>query len=479
VRFIISLILLIVFFFIFSDKAISDTETEKMVEYVKPSVVQIYMDIEGIVAYPIPVINKQAYQMLIDELSQLANSGAFGNDPEKAQRLAVSYILSKMAKNPNAFLIPTKRIKQVPLRTGAVGSGVIINPNGYILTATHCVAMDEEELKSIVIQNFLSKLVQEEVQAMVLTIEQEAGVQLSEDEEKLCAQIIIGYVASNIKEFKYDLKIYAGLGVAERGRSNVGTFFKPATVVKVGAVGKISDIVDLGRDIAIIKIDELNLPTSLISDQEPSPGSDVIVVGYPAAVHLFLGQFFDNFTMSKPTITKGVASDVRVSHRGTRIIQVDAATSGGNSGGPAYNKDGKIIGTVSWGHKEKESYNFLVSCKEIENLLREANVQNVQSAVDENYKKGIDEYFDQHYRNAMRYFKKVQEIYPDHPYVKDYIARCQEAIDQGKDRSGISFDNTTAIIFIGIGLLLCGAFFIAALGLVAYFVFFRKFPKKA
>ncbi|MFN3478705.1 MAG: hypothetical protein ACK4ZM_05020, partial [bacterium] len=94
--------------------------------------------------------------------------------------------------------------------------------------------------------------------------------------------------------------------MAEKGKSNIGTFFKPATIIKLGSNEKVSDIIDMGRDIAIIKIDQNNLPVSLVSDVEPTEASEITVIGYPAKVHFFAGNLFDNFTILKPTVTKGI-----------------------------------------------------------------------------------------------------------------------------------------------------------------------------
>lgn len=452
-------------------------DQQKIVEYNKPSVVLIYIDISGEIAFSQPTFNQQAFQALQQEIIEKVYSGALGTTEEEVKRNAITYILKKMAENPNRFLIPSRRQKKVQVNTGAVGSGVIINPNGYILTATHVVAFEEDELKQMVANKFLSEFITEDFYS---SFEQEAGVSLTPEEEKLLAKVFMGYVLSNITDFNYQKRVYVGLGVAEKGTSNVSAFFKPANLIKIGSAEKVSDIVDMGRDIAIIKIDQNNLPTSIISEHEPTEGSEITVIGYPAQVHFFAGSLFDNFSVLKPTVTKGIVSALRTSNKGVRVIQTDATISGGNSGGPAYGSEGKIIGTVSWGINNPQvgvatqNYNILVSCAEIQNFIKEANIQNIQSDVDKNYSKGIDEYFEQRYRNAMRYFKKVQELYPDHPYVKEYIINCQTNIDQGKDKSGFSFQGNTAIILLIVAVIFCGGLFLIAAAIVAYFLFFRK-----
>ncbi len=451
---------------------------QKIVEYNKPSVVLMYLDISGQITFRLPIANEMAIKELENELVKLAYSGILGNTDEEVKKNAADYIIMKIAENPLKYLKQSKRTKTVNVSTGAVGSGVIINPNGYILTATHVVALEEEEIKQIVIEKFLLSTVTED---FFTSFEQEANIQLTKNQEEMLSSAIMQYLISSIVSFNYEKKVYVGLGIAEKGKSNVTALFKPANIIKLGSSEKVSDIINMGRDIAIVKIDQTNLPVSLVSPTEPLEGAEITVIGYPAQVHFFAGSLFDNFSILKPTVTKGIVSALRTSNKGVRVIQTDATVSGGNSGGPAYNQEGKIIGTVSWGLVNPQvgvatqNYNILVSCQEIRNFLKEANIENIQTELDKNYVKGIDEYYSERYRNALRYFKKVQEIYPEHPYIREYISNCQTNIDQGKDRSGISFDgNTNIIILIGLGLLACGAGLILLAAVLIYFLVFRK-----
>jgi hypothetical protein len=58
------------------------------------------------------------------------------------------------------------------------------------------------------------------------------------------------------------------------------------------------------------------------------------------------------------SVTKGIVSSVRVGDDGTKIIQTDSAVSPGNSGGPLINKDGEVIGVVTFKIRGGENINF-------------------------------------------------------------------------------------------------------------------------
>ncbi|MCS5594347.1 MAG: S1C family serine protease [Porticoccaceae bacterium] len=52
-----------------------------------------------------------------------------------------------------------------------------------------------------------------------------------------------------------------------------------------------------------------------------------------------------------------------------RYIQIDAAISPGNSGGPLFNSDQNVIGINTWGRTDGQNLNFAVHCSEIKTFL--------------------------------------------------------------------------------------------------------------
>lgn len=99
---------------------------------------------------------------------------------------------------------------------------------------------------------------------------------------------------------------------------------------------------DPNQDIAILKIDALNLPTVNLGD------SNQIAIGQTAiAIGNALGQFSN--TVSKG-IVSGLARSVQAvessggSEQLDQVIQTDAAINLGNSGGPLLNLNGQVIG---------------------------------------------------------------------------------------------------------------------------------------
>lgn len=101
-------------------------------------------------------------------------------------------------------------------------------------------------------------------------------------------------------------------------------------------------------DIAVLKIDAENLtPAALGDSSRIHVGETVFAVGNP------LGEL--DYTMTKGMIS-AMDREIRTDAADSSInmFQIDAAVNSGNSGGPVYNTEGKIIGVVT--AKYQDSY---------------------------------------------------------------------------------------------------------------------------
>jgi S1-C subfamily serine protease len=163
-----------------------------------------------------------------------------------------------------------KQLK-VDAQTGEVllfqglGSGTIVNPNGYIITNRHVVLISDDRTGGVKIAN-----------AAYVTL-------------------------SDKREFKAQV-----LGVDEK------------------------------TDIAVLKINEKNLPFARFADSDKCRvGDTVFAIGNPLGVGM--------------TVTSGIVSGLSRSDTGVGLayqdfIQTDASINAGNSGGPLIDFEGRIIG---------------------------------------------------------------------------------------------------------------------------------------
>jgi len=90
------------------------------------------------------------------------------------------------------------------------------------------------------------------------------------------------------------------------------------------------------RDIALVSVEEKNMPALPIRDDEQNIGNEVYAIGSPLDDDL------------STTLSKGIISAYRVED-GLKYIQSDVNVLPGNSGGPLLDKNGNIIGVTVLG----------------------------------------------------------------------------------------------------------------------------------
>jgi serine protease Do len=61
-----------------------------------------------------------------------------------------------------------------------------------------------------------------------------------------------------------------------------------------------------------------------------------------------------------------------------------------------------------------------------------------RSLFNDTYDAALASYHEAHYRKALDLFSQIDRISPGHPYVGQYIALSQKAVDEGRDRGWIA-----------------------------------------
>jgi S1-C subfamily serine protease len=105
------------------------------------------------------------------------------------------------------------------------------------------------------------------------------------------------------------------------------------------------------RDIAILKITAMNLPTVMLGDSEKAePGDEAVAIGNPKGL--------------EHTVSNGLISAKRIM-QGTQMLQISVPISPGSSGGPLYNMRGEVIGITTSGlvGEGTQNLNFAVPLK--------------------------------------------------------------------------------------------------------------------
>jgi S1-C subfamily serine protease len=125
-------------------------------------------------------------------------------------------------------------------------------------------------------------------------------------------------------------------------------------------------------DIAILKVAQASTSQpylAMATYTNLRAGQEVIVIGSA------LGTL-------QNSVSRGIVSGIRNS-AGVQLIQSDAAANPGNSGGPMLDRNGRVVGILTAGYKEREGLNFAVAIDHARDILegREKNLGTGQSAL--------------------------------------------------------------------------------------------------
>lgn len=123
-------------------------------------------------------------------------------------------------------------------------------------------------------------------------------------------------------------------------------------------------------DLALLSLDK---PTSkrkpLKIETSFEQGSTVYAVGFPSLADEAINAT-SSLSIDDVSITRGVINRIITeSGTGRRLIQIDAAIYGGNSGGPLVNNSGDVIGINTMGVIGAENINYAVSVEELIPIL--------------------------------------------------------------------------------------------------------------
>ncbi|MEV7965580.1 trypsin-like peptidase domain-containing protein [Sphaerisporangium sp. NPDC088356] len=390
-----------------------------------PAVQLTSLTYSGQVVVPTPEVKQSALQALAQQAGAAALSGKIAQD----ERSIAKYVFQHMAANPNAYLRAAGPNRSLDAEVGGLCTGWWVTPDGYMVTGAHCVETGDEELSRLFAQQALGKFNKEDAKAVLQSL---GDYQTDEEIVKLATQIFVTFNGTHLKiqGLQKSLSVLQSLpgGGVDKTAKPV-----PAELVSVGESYP-------GKDFALLKVNgQQNLPTvPLGDDADVQTGDTLYISGFPGLVTNT--PFFSLESKLDPALTEGPYNAKRATQTGVPYIQTQAPAYHGNSGGPVFSKNGKVIGmliagSVTDGGENTESQTFVLPVSIVKEKLNEKNVKPSQALTSTRYNEALDDYFRHYYSQALPKFREVQALFPNHPYVAKYISDTQQAISSGKDET--------------------------------------------
>ena len=198
-----------------------------------------------------------------------------------------------------------------------------------------------------------------------------------------------------------------------------------------------------GSDVALLKVrdvDGYTFPSlNLGKAEDLKDGDSILVIGFPGIVSGKEGgaALLDYESSStKPTVTRGIVSSMKKDAQGNNLIQTDATIGHGNSGGPAFNSKGEVIGIATYGIAgDVGSFNFLRDIRDLKILSEElvSTLDETPSATYQDWETALGYYWGNRFTKSLAFLNKVETSYPVHPTVNELAKAAEESIAEGKD----------------------------------------------
>jgi hypothetical protein len=207
----------------------------------------------------------------------------------------------------------------------------------------------------------------------------------------------------------------------------------PVTVVAQSASDQ-----QIDNDLTILHVDGLSdLPTIPLGDATAVyPGDTLTIIGYPGSADLAQPDgTVDPNNFITPSVKTVTVSAFKTAQNGSQLIQVEGDLEQGDSGAPALNADGQLVGIVSLaagGGNGVGQASFLHTVNDARDLARQAKVNLAQDAFDMRWAAAYDACASSqpgHWHDASNQYTQIARLYPNFKGVQPYLTytRAQAA----------------------------------------------------
>ncbi|HUJ60829.1 MAG TPA: trypsin-like peptidase domain-containing protein [Kofleriaceae bacterium] len=369
----------------------------------------------------------------------LAAGPARADEPSPEQKIAMTAkpsVVKVWGAYIATFQIGTQQAQEA---IGGTGTGWFMTPDGYIATNAHVVdtiQQGDEAAKKALYDTLLKDL------------DKKYGAELAKLSRDQIQQILASIKLVELKPLSF-----VELPNGDKLNYEIKQFGKPGT----------------GRDCAIIKVKVDNAPTLPIGDSSKSQVEDkIVVIGYPGVADM--QDLLSAKTLLEPSVTDGAISALKQAASGEQILQISAPITHGNSGGPAIDQHGNVVGLATFGNEgDIQGFNFLVASKTLLEMVKDAKIDPKPSDTNKAWRAGLDHYWNDEYTAAVSNFEEVEMLFPAHADAPKLIVASHQAQKDGKEKKPASNN----------GLIIGGAVGAGALLLVVVIVLIARSGKKA
>lgn len=393
---------------------------------------------------------------LLDKMFGVSTASAAMPSYTAAERISATYG-SAVVKIYNVVVGDLAIDGRVVLRDqldGGIGSGFIISGEGDIATNGHVAVIGARDAIVTYALEALSKgddrPITELISISGTTQADVAGATNGTEVLKIILKKLYDLPEERFSYVNAKQNMLVGLGeqqvdvkkllemTAKKQSYPTDDTIKDATLVRSDYGGLILPAVTgeyTQSDVAIVKIKGSNYPMVQLGDLSTiSQGGNLNIMGFPGigSDNGIVGE-----TKTAATLTTGKVSSKKKDTGNHNLIETDTEIGHGNSGGPAFDDEGTVVGIATYavdpGGAGDGTLNYV---RDIDDLKKIADKESIDLTVDDTQKiwnQAIQQFYTARYKKAVANFSKVKELYPQHPRVAELTAIAEKRIANGEN----------------------------------------------
>ncbi|HLZ22481.1 MAG TPA: serine protease [Ktedonobacterales bacterium] len=206
------------------------------------------------------------------------------------------------------------------------------------------------------------------------------------------------------------------------------------------------------NDLAIVHVDLTDTPSIKLDDSSQVAADDQLtIIGFPGNGDQYRAvsdQTVDANDLLTPSVNNVTVSSIKSNSNGAKLIQVGGNVEHGDSGGPALDASGNIVGVVSFGTSDGTAQtvgntSFLRSSDDVQPLITTASVNTAPGNFEKQWEQAFGDYAATtvgHWHRAARELDALANSYPGfkgiQPY-RDYADKAAAVEQVPTDDSGL------------------------------------------
>ena len=205
----------------------------------------------------------------------------------------------------------------------------------------------------------------------------------------------------------------------------------PATVVKYSP--PVAGEAMSGQDLALLKIEASDMPALALGDSgNLHIGDKLNIIGFPGVV--LTHELLNSSAKMEASVTGGAVSGFKTDRANQPVIQTDAPAAWGNSGGPAVNEAGQVIGVLTFVTLSSDAqgslvqgFNFVIPSEAVKKFLEATAVPREESSrFNAVWYRALHDHFAGSYRPARAALQEANRLLPELPDVQRVTLENEE-----------------------------------------------------